>query len=543
MKKHARLLAATIFSILAGCGASPQPVETAEPPEEGPELQPDPHAEVIVFVMARCPHCADLLETLLPIKRELGDSMAIALAYVAGPGMAGDAEVEAASMELCVGMSSTTDQWFDFLECVYSGKKWRSLPKGWTGCATEAGIDVAAVTRCIDDGTGEAELERSAGMAMAQGIRAAPTMFIDGRPYVGDRSAKDILARVCYMAGSEETRPEACDEVDPPPEIPATLLTDRRCDDPSLCDVSREVEFLGEMLPTMRLIELDFGDPAGLELYELILSGEGPRSLPLLIIDGALDEFEGERESMAEYLLEFGEGYVMPLGRGWDPLAEICDNGTDDNGDGVIDCDDDGCAPTLVCRAEAPRKLDLFVMSRCPFGMELLPSVGAFLDHMGRDRKKVDFTLRFIGDVLPDGTLDSMHGDLELEEDLRMVCAQDLYPERYRFMDYVNCRAEAYVSKDWEACVPKGMSARKIEKCATGERGAKLLAESFELSDATGLVASPTWLLNDKFEMEGRTAKAILEAFCERNDMPRCAEEIEDVVRADGEGPSDEQCL
>lgn len=534
---------AAAFVATSGCGTAPPPVESPATTETPSALQPVPHAEIVVFMMARCPHCADLLKTLLPLKKELGDSVSIALAYIVGPdGSGGDAEVEAASMELCVGINSQPDQWFEFLDCVYSGSKWHKLPRGWTSCAAGAGIDVARVTTCMDSGEGEDELTRSVAAARAQGIRAAPTMFIDGRPYVGDRSRRDILTRICYMAGSEETRPRQCDGVEPPPRIMATLLVDGRCNDPYLCDVSREVEFLRGMLPTMELAELDYGVPEGRKLYDLIRAADGPGTLPLLVFDATLEEFEAEKASMEEFLIDHGDGFVMPLGRGWDPLAEICDNEVDDNGDGKHDCEDDDCVSTLPCRVEKPRLLDLFIMSRCPFGMELIPSVDAFLDHMGRDRKNVDFRLQFIGDVLEDGTLDSMHGDLEIDEDLRMICAQDLYPTRYKFMEYVSCRARSYVSKDWQACVPKGMSAKKIEECATGERGTELLAKSFGISDATGLTASPSWLLNDKLEMEGRTATTIRDAFCEHNDLPQCSTEIRDVETADGEGPSADQC-
>ena len=31
----------------------------------------------------------------------------------------------------------------------------------------------------------------------------------------------------------------------------------------------------------------------------------------------------------------------------------------------------------------------------------------------------------------------------EVAEDLRLVCAQELYPERYKFLEYALCRAAA----------------------------------------------------------------------------------------------------
>ncbi|MBU0762024.1 MAG: hypothetical protein KKD39_03280, partial [Candidatus Altiarchaeota archaeon] len=51
---------------------------------------------------------------------------------------------------------------------------------------------------------------------------------------------------------------------------------------------------------------------------------------------------------------------------------EICDNGVDDTSDGKADCEDPACALALNCRPELPAKLDLFIMSECPFGTEAL---------------------------------------------------------------------------------------------------------------------------------------------------------------------------
>jgi len=529
--------------LLPACGGAPAP--DAEPPaidDDRPALQPEPHAQVVLFMMARCPHCADLLETLLPLKRELGDAGSLSIGFIGDPeSPPGDAEATSAQVELCVGLSARPEEWFGFMECIYGSGKWRRLPSGWAGCAEENGIDPGEVASCLEDGTGEAELMKSMTVSMAKGIRAAPTMFIDGRLYAGDRSRRSILRRICYLAGTAETRPGQCDSVEPPPPLPATLLEDSRCGDPKACDVAREVEFLGELLPTMVLKRVDYSSEDGGRLYRLVRAADGPRHLPLLVFDGVLAEFEAEKEGMEEYLVDFGDGYLMPLGMGWDPTAEICGNGLDDNADGAVDCADDGCRLTLPCREERPGRLDLFIMSRCPFAIEAIPSLDAFLEHMGRDRAVVDFRLQFIGEVGEDGTLDSMHGDLELEEDLRMICAQALYPKRYEFMKYVTCRAGSYTSKDWEACVPASMSAKKLSRCAQGEEGRRLLAESFTLSGAAGLDASPSWLLNDKLEMEGRTPKAILTAFCEHNQATACAREIRDLEGSE-EPPDADKC-
>ena len=119
-----------------------------------------------------------------------------------------------------------------------------------------------------------------------------------------------------------------------------------------------------------------------------------------------------------------------------------------------------------------------------------------------------------------------MHGEDEVAEDLRMICAQDLYGKGYRFMEYVKCRAKTYDSPAWEPCVPKWMNKKKLRRCAEGKRGAKLLKESFLLAEELGIHGSPSWFLNNRVPMTGRTTDTIVRAFCAENELPACDKEV-----------------
>ena len=52
---------------------------------------------------------------------------------------------------------------------------------------------------------------------------------------------------------------------------------------------------------------------------------------------------------------------------------------------------------------------------------------------------------------------------------------------------------------------------------ATGE-GQQLLAASFKKATDLGISGSPNWLLNNRFDMNGRNPEAIKKAFCEKNE-------------------------
>jgi hypothetical protein len=276
------------------------------------------------------------------------------------------------------------------------------------------------------------------------------------------------------------------------------------------------------LVPTLAVTAIDYSSPEGRHLHRAVIAAGGPPSVPMLVFGESLAAWPEVLARMERYLLPFGKGYLMPLGQGWDPGAEICDNGADDTGNGLADCADPSCAVKRLCRPEQPGRLDLFAMSQCPFAMALMGAVDRFLDHFGRDRKAVDLRLQFIGTAAESGALTSMHGAGEVDEDLRMICAQKLYPERYAFMGYVTCRAADYRSPDWERCVQQGQSAARIRKCAEGPEGQKLLAESFRLADALDVTGSPSWIVNNRHEMQGRDAALIAALFCERNPSAAC---------------------
>jgi hypothetical protein len=83
--------------------------------------------------------------------------------------------------------------------------------------------------------------------------------------------------------------------------------------------------------------------------------------------------------------------------------------------------------------------------------MDMISEVARFANHMSSHGEKLDLRLQFIGNI-EDGELDSMHGEPEVAENLRMICAQHLYRKKNLFMDYVACRARSYLDAEWEAC-------------------------------------------------------------------------------------------
>ena len=381
------------------------------------------------------------------------------------------------------------------------------------------------------------------------GIKMLPVIVV-GAEIQGDRDAFrklrgferrgdqfiDVIGRFDPVAGAWTERPE----------VPIRVLVDERCKSRECKSLPRFLAFLERQIPRAKVTEIDYSTRKGRALWRRVSrelkkagsskSGGQPPGLPLALFDKAIEAEEEAFSRLERRFHKVGSEYAFALGR-WDPTAEICDNGRDDDRDRRIDCRDSDCAELMACRPEKARQLSLFVMSECPYGVLTLDAMEEVLDNFGRDRSKIDFRVEFVGQVREDGSLSSMHGASELEENLREACAQHHYSEGYAFMDYIWCRNRNIRSPDWEQCVRGQMDVEVIRRCSEGDEGYRLMRDSFELGIALEFRGSPSWLLNNRHQMNGRDPETIKEEFCERNPLPECENSLsEQPTRGGGCG-------
>ena len=52
----------------------------------------------------------------------------------------------------------------------------------------------------------------------------------------------------------------------------------------------------------------------------------------------------------------------------------------------------------MQCRPEVPKKLDVFVMSQCPYGVKGLDAMKEVSDNFKKAGESIDFTVHYIGD-------------------------------------------------------------------------------------------------------------------------------------------------
>lgn len=318
----------------------------------------------------------------------------------------------------------------------------------------------------------------------------------------------------------------------PHPEVPIRFLVDSRCETRECKALSRFESFIQRQVPGARMTTIDYESDEGRALWKRVLPAFesrddstnrflGDPGLPMALFSKTI-ELEGEAYNrLSRRFVPVGDELAFQLGP-WDPEGEICDNDGDDDGDRRIDCRDPDCREAMSCRPAKARKLRAFVMSQCPHGIKVLNAMDVVLDHFGRNRRKIDFRMEFVGQVGDDGELSSMHGPDELEEDLREICAQHHYGRNYLFMDYVLCRNRTVRSTEWERCASGPIKADVLRRCSEGAEGRRLLRASFELADDLGFRGSPSWLMNNQIQISARDPQSILDEYCRENQLAEC---------------------
>jgi hypothetical protein len=164
-------------------------------------------------------------------------------------------------------------------------------------------------------------------------------------------------------------------------------------------------------------------------------------------------------------------------------------------------------APRTV---DKPAKLEFFVMSKCPYGVQVEKAVAPVLDKLGDN---VDFHLTFIGQKQGD-QLTSMHGPTEVAGDIAQLCARDIAPDKYFKMIECQDKDPGHVDTNWQKCgQDAGIDTGAVKACMDS-KGQQLLAASFDEASQRGATGSPTIYLDGKPYTGGRKANDFLRTIC-----------------------------
>ncbi|MEA3254255.1 MAG: FKBP-type peptidyl-prolyl cis-trans isomerase [Candidatus Altiarchaeota archaeon] len=342
---------------------------------------------------------------------------------------------------------------------------------------------------------------------------------------VGPLAGKTLVFRVIVRS------------IEEPEDLSVVVVNDERCVD---CDmkVTSVMGQLQGLFPGLTYTVLDYGSDEGRRLFdELDL-----KNLPAILFDESVKEREGY-VNVERFMDPVGEYLSLKIGASFDPTAEICDNGVDDNGDGLVDCLDPSCAKEFTCMPKLDKpEVDLFVMSHCPYGTQIEKGMLPVAELLG---DKIDLTVRFC--------TYAMHGKLELDEETIQYCLQR--DEGGKYLDYLAC-----FLKDGESgvCLKEaGVDLVGLSACVKETDEAFGITEGFEdestwlsgrfpvfavdeaLNEKYGIQGSPGLVINGAVaERAGRDSASLLEAVCLGfKDKPaECSEVLSSAVPAPGFG-------
>lgn len=195
--------------------------------------------------------------------------------------------------------------------------------------------------------------------------------------------------------------------------------------------------------------------------------------------------------------------------------------------------------PTEIVKSEKP-KVDVFVMSHCPYGTQIEKGVLPVAKLLG---DKIDFQVKFCDYA--------MHGETEINEQLNQYCIQKEQPEK--FMSYLQCFLGEGES---EPCLTQvKVDTSKLQSCVAAVDKEFKITENFNnketwkgqfppfdiyKSEAAkyGVKGSPSLVINGTKVSSGRDSASLLSIICSAFENPpeECSQELSSTTPGPGFG-------
>ena len=185
----------------------------------------------------------------------------------------------------------------------------------------------------------------------------------------------------------------------------------------------------------------------------------------------------------------------------------------------------------------------IFYMSYCPFGIQTMKGFSEVAKLFG---DKIEFEPHFViyenyrgggaDYCIANGSICSMHGIEELNEDIRQACVWKY--EKDKFWDYTMCVMNecslSNIETCWRRCADKvNLNRDKIINCFKDE-GATLMEKEKELNREYGVSGSPTMFINDERYRWERTPETFKQYVCCGFNSPpeECKESLSTISTA-----------
>lgn len=155
----------------------------------------------------------------------------------------------------------------------------------------------------------------------------------------------------------------------------------------------------------------------------------------------------------------------------------------------------------------------LFVMAFCPYGNQAEGLIKPVLDLL---KDKISLTLNYIVSKDSSGKYTSLHGDQELNQDVRELCVAKYQNDKFwNFVLKINEKCTAQNADTcWEQqATDLGVDAQKIKDCQKNEATA-LLDAAAALNSQYNVSSSPTLIINGVLYSGDRTSDGYKNGIC-----------------------------
>jgi glutaredoxin len=461
---------------------APKPPSGGEQP--GGEQTKKANVTIELFVMSQCPYGVQAEEVVKKVIDGFGGEVNLSLHFIADANsngsfssLHGQPEVEEDLRQVCI-MKYYPNSLLEYLSCVATG--YTNVGSIWESCASQNKIDVNIIEGCSTGSEGKALLSENIKRSDEAGVSLSPTIYLNGQAYSGGRDESSLTRGVCTLIPGSST----CKNLPPEVSVELTIINDEDC---LLCDTSGIENSLRSMISNMSIRRVSYASVEGGALLQRFnITG-----VPVYIFNSSVAQHSGYA-TLSRYLQKVDSSYILAV----QPVK-------------------------LLGRVAENNTLQLFVMSQCPYGTMAEKAMKELLDAL----PGVKFSgLHFIANENTDGSFSSLHGQPEVEEDLRQVCIIKYYPGK--LFNYLMCVAADYtnVGGIWERCANESsIDAGKIRSCASGDEGKALLREDIAATNSISIYSSPTILLNNNTIFSTIYAEEIKQVVCAHNpDLNGC---------------------
>jgi len=518
-----------------GCGGDSNTTIEMTGTHTKTKLEAERPVQVELFVMSMCPYSLEAEQAVISLAKELAGKVDLKISYIAREkagaslqsgtdaehmwvdgttesarlcdsdapaGIAGfqslhgAEEVEEDIRQLIIGKYHP-QQYLDYVLAR------TDLESDWRDIALELGMDVEWIGARTSSDEGTELLARDVRRAEGLGISASPTIVVDGRRYVGWAGAETVRQTVCaklahceacagiprctsdrdcFAPGKEGTCVSAgtadahCEFFEPQP-FQFTVIGTDACPH---CETDRVTRATLERFPGAQLRTVSAESDAGAAL----VNKHAIERLPAYIYDEGVTRSRRFDEKVERTLRRSHDKFVL------DPAVAR--------------------SPYFLSREEVPGRLGLFTGALSATGREAqlrLTDIGTPFDvhfvvrelpvmvslHPSRDD---DSTLH-IGPLPTKRRFTSVHGDTEVQENLRQSCMatqhSDQYPAYLRMF-----HAAPDVARWREYARDAGMDVDAVEQCASSDEAGNRLAKDAEMVSELNVNWVPSYLLDNR---------------------------------------------